>query len=172
MGVRTDDEDFSAFVASRWAALVRVGVYLGCSPAEAEDLVQTTLLRCYRSWSRVRRAERVDAYVHRTLVTTLAKARRRRWHGELPTAELPDRPAERGTAGSDRTGESAVRADLLRALRRLSPDHRAVLVLRFIGDLTEQQTADALHVPLGTVKSRVARALAALDHRDLAEELP
>jgi RNA polymerase sigma-70 factor (sigma-E family) len=165
MGVRpTDDEDFSAYVAARWAPLVRVGVYLGCTPTEAEDLVQSTLLRCYRSWSRVRRADRIDAYVHRALVTTLAKSRRRLWRGEVPTADLPDqRPVEVDTDA---------RADLLRALGRLSPDHRAVLVLRFVGDLTEQQTADALDVPLGTVKSRVARALAAIDKRDLTEEVP
>ena len=162
----TDDEDFSTYVAARWASLVRVGVYLGCTPAEAEDLVQTTLLRCYRSWSRVRRADRVDAYVHRALVTTLAKSRRRLWRGEVPTAEVPDRP--RGDGGA----ESDARADLHRALARLSPDHRAVLVLRFVGDLTEQQTADALNVPLGTVKSRVARALAAIDQRDLTEGVP
>jgi RNA polymerase sigma-70 factor (sigma-E family) len=161
----TDDEDFSTYVAARWASLVRVGTYLGCSPAEAEDLVQSTLLRCYRSWSRVRRADRVDAYVHRALVTTLAKSRRRRWHGEIPTSEPPDHST---AVGSD----SDARADLQRALGRLSPDHRAVLVLRFVGDLTEQQTADALDVPLGTVKSRVARALAAIDHRDLTEEVP
>ena len=50
MGVRpTDDEDFSAYVAARWASLVRVGVYLGCSQPEAEDLVQATLLR-HPSW--------------------------------------------------------------------------------------------------------------------------
>jgi RNA polymerase sigma-70 factor (sigma-E family) len=161
----TDDEDFSTYVAARWASLVRVGTYLGCSPAEAEDLVQSTLLRCYRSWSRVRRADRVDAYVHRALVTTLAKSRRRRWHGEIPTSEPPDRCTALGS-------DSDARADLQRALGRLSPDHRAVLVLRFVGDLTEQQTADALDVPLGTVKSRVARALAAIDHRDLTEEVP
>lgn len=162
----TDDEDFSAYVAARWASLVRVGVYLGCSPAEAEDLVQTTLLRCYRAWPRVRRADRIDAYVHRALVTTLAKSRRRLWRGEIPTAELPD------AAGADAVERSDARADLRRALSRLSPDHRAVLVLRFVGDLTEQQTADALKVPLGTVKSRVARALTAIDQRDLAEEVP
>lgn len=162
----TDDEDFSTYVAARWASLVRVGVYLGCSPTEAEDLVQTTLLRCYRAWPRVRQADRVDAYVHRALVTTLAKSRRRLWRGELPTAELPD------ASESDATVDSDARADLRRALGRLSPDHRAVLVLRFVGDLTEQQTADALKVPLGTVKSRVARALVAIDQRDLAEEVP
>lgn len=162
----SDDEDFSTFVAARWASLVRVAVYLGSSPAEAEDLVQTTLLRCYRAWPRVRRADRVDAYVHRALVNTLAKSRRRLWHGEIPTSGLLDE--QRG----DATATSDARADLHRALGRLSPDHRAVLVLRFVGDLTEQQTADALDVPLGTVKSRVARALAAIDHRDLTEEVP
>ena len=103
--------------------------------------------------------------MHRTLVNTLAKTRRRLWRGEIPTSELPDVPAQGGTSDSD------TRADLRRALGRLSPDHRAALVLRFVGDLTEQQTADALKVPVGTVKSRVARALAAIDQRDLAEEV-
>jgi RNA polymerase sigma-70 factor (sigma-E family) len=162
----TDDDDFTAYVAARWASMVRVATYLGCTTTEAEDLVQTTLVRCYRSWGRVRRADRVDAYVHRALVTTLAKSRRRLWRGEIPTSDLPD------TAGSDTTGLSDARADLGRALERLSPEHREVLVLRFVGDLTEQQTADALSVPLGTVKSRVSRALAAIDQRDLAEEVP
>ncbi len=162
----TNDDDFSTFVAARWAALVRVSVYLGCSPAEAEDLVQTTLLRCYRAWPRVRRADRIDAYVHRTLVNTLTKSRHRRWRGEIPTSELPDGPTP------DTTADSNARADLRRALERLSPDHQAVLVLRFVGDLTEQQTADALKVPIGTVKSRVARALAAIDRTALREETP
>lgn len=161
----SDDEDFSAFVAARWASLVRVGVFLGCSPAEAEDLVQTTLLRCYRAWPRVRRADRVDAYVHRALVTTLAKSRRRLWRGEISTSQLPEQVGPAATAVSD------ARADVLRALGRLSSEHREVLVLRFIGDLTERQTAETLGVPLGTVKSRVARALAAVDQRDLTEEV-
>lgn len=162
----SDDEEFASFVAARWASLVRVGVYLGCSTAEAEDLVQTTLLRCYRAWPRVRRADRIDAYVHRALVNALTTSRRRMWHGEIPTSELPEGTVRDATAPSD------ARADLTRALHRLSPDHRTVLVLRFIGDLTEQQTAAALDLPVGTVKSRVARALAAIDHRDLTEEVP
>jgi RNA polymerase sigma-70 factor (sigma-E family) len=159
-----DDQDFSAYVAARWPALVRAATYLGCSPAEAEDIVQASLIRCYRSWARVRRADRVDAYVHRVLVTTHAKSRRRRWHGEVATGWLPDRSRDAATATSD------ARADLRRILSGLSLDHRTVLVLRFITDLTEQQTADALGVPLGTVKSRVSRALAAIDTADLLEE--
>ena len=44
-------------------------------------------------------------------------------------------------------------------LRRLSPEHREVLVLRFVADLSEAQVAEVLDVPVGTVKSRVSRAL-------------
>jgi len=159
-----DDEDFSAYAAARWASLVRVASYLGAP--EPEDLVQSALLRCYRSWGRVRRADRVDAYVHRVLVNTHLKAGQRRWHGEVPTEVLPDQ------GRADDTDAVDARADLLRALRSLSVDHRAVLVLRFVADLTEQQTADALGVPLGTVKSRVNRALAAINPADLVEGTP
>jgi DNA-directed RNA polymerase specialized sigma24 family protein len=105
-----DDEDFSAYVAARWSALLRGATYLACSPTEAEDLVQATLIRCYRSWARVRRADRIDAYVHQVLVTTHATSRRRRWYGELPTDQLPER------AGGTRTATSDARADLRRVL--------------------------------------------------------
>lgn len=159
----TDDEDFSAYVAAHWSGLVRAARYLGCSPHEAEDVVQSALIRCYRSWSRVRRADRVDAYVHRVLVTTLAKSRRRRWHGEVPTERLPETTSRHGSV-DDAT------ADLHRALQGLSLDHRTVLVLRFVVDLTEEQTADVLGVPVGTVKSRVSRALAKIDRPQLREE--
>lgn len=159
-----EEEDFSAYVAARWSALPRAATYLACSPTEAADLVQATLIRCYRSWPRVRRADRIDAYGHKVLVTTHAKSRRRRWHGELPTDQLPER------AGDTRTATSDARADLRRVLGGLSLGHRMVLVLRFATDLTEQQTAEVLGVPLGTVKSRVSRALAAIDPADLLEE--
>ncbi len=156
-----DDEDFSAYVAARWSALVRVASYLGA--ADPEDVVQSALLRCYRSWGRIRRADRVDAYVHRVLVNVHVKGGQRLWHGEVPTEALPDR------GRADDTGSLDARADLFRVLGGLSADHRTVLVLRFVADLTEPQTAEALGVPLGTVKSRVARALAAIDHADLME---
>jgi RNA polymerase sigma-70 factor (sigma-E family) len=166
--VSTDsvDSDFAAYVAGRWDALVRSAVYLGCSREDAEDLVQTTLVRCYRHWERVRRARQVDAYVHRSLVNAHRKARSRRWTGEVPTEKLPD------SATTDGTSSAAARADLHSVLRSLSVDHRTVLVLRFVADLTEQQTADVLNIPVGTVKSRAARALAAIDRAALQEETP
>lgn len=146
--------DFTAYVADRRPRLVRTVVLLGCPAADAEDVVQTALLKCFRSWRRVAAADRPDAYVHRVLVTTLYDARQRRWNGELPTATLPDGPAE-DLAWAEGI---AVR----RALAALSVEHREVLVLRFWADLSERDTAAALGVAPGTVKSRTSRALAAL----------
>ncbi|MFL6061257.1 MAG: SigE family RNA polymerase sigma factor [Marmoricola sp.] len=146
--------DFEAFVVTRRPSLVRSAVLLGCRPDDAEDLVQVTLTRCVRHWRKVARADRPEAYVYRMLVNVMNDERSRRWHGELPTETLPEPdPVE-----TDLSIGLAVRA----ALTRLSPEHREVLVLRFYADLSERETARALGVPAGTVKSRTARALAAL----------
>ena len=147
--------DFTTYVAQRRTRLVRTAVLLGCPQPDAEDVVQAALLKCYRSWRRVARADRPDAYVHRVLVTTLADARARRWHGELPTEELPE-----ATDHGDEGWASGIA--VRRALAALSPEHREVLVLRFYADLSERDAAAALGVAPGTVKSRTSRALAAL----------
>lgn len=146
--------DFSEYVAARRPTLVRTAVLLGCPQPDAEDVVQTTLLRCFRSWRRVVRADQPEAYVYRVLVNVLQDTRARRWNGELPTEALPERPAD----DVDLATGLAVR----RALAAMSAEHRAVLVLRYYADLSERATADVLGVPPGTVKSRTARALAAL----------
>ncbi|TYL49712.1 SigE family RNA polymerase sigma factor [Nocardioides sp. BGMRC 2183] len=146
--------DFADFVAQRRAVLVRTVVLLGCPSGDAEDLVQTALLKCYRSWRRVSRADNPDGYVHRILLTTFYDARKRRWNGELPTEVLPEGP----TVRPDWETGIAVR----RALAQLRPVEREVLVLRYYADLSERDTAAALGVAPGTVKSRTARALAAL----------
>jgi RNA polymerase sigma-70 factor (sigma-E family) len=146
--------EFSEYVAARRPTLVRTAVLLGCPQPDAEDVVQTALLRCFRSWRRVVRADQPEAYVYRVLVNVLNDARSRRWNGELPTELLPEPPA----VDADLTTGLAVR----RALAAMSPEHRQVLVLRYYADLSERDTADVLRVPPGTVKSRTARALAAL----------
>ncbi len=146
--------EFSEYVAARRPTLVRTAVLLGCPQPDAEDVVQTALLRCFRSWRRVVRADQPDAYVYRVLVNVLHDARSRRWNGELPTEQLPEQAA----ADADLITGLAVR----RALAAMSPEHREVLVLRYYADLSERDTADVLRIPPGTVKSRTARALAAL----------
>jgi RNA polymerase sigma factor (sigma-70 family) len=77
--------------------------------------------------------------------------------GEVPSAVVPD------VVVSDAADRIAVRADVRAALDALSPAHREVLVLRYYADLSERQVGEALGVPVGTVKSRAARGLAALE---------
>jgi RNA polymerase sigma-70 factor (sigma-E family) len=164
-GLRMErDADFVAYAAGRWTSLVRSAVLLGCSHADAEDLAQTTLLKAWSSWGRVRRADDPDAYVYRILVNTLSTSRRRRWWGERPTERVPD------SAVADASADVELRDSVVRALGGLPRDQREVLVLRFVGDLSERATAEALAIPVGTVKSRVSRALAAIDLTELAQE--
>jgi RNA polymerase sigma-70 factor (sigma-E family) len=158
-----DDEDFTAYMGARWPVLVRSLVLLGCNRHEAEDVAQTAMARCYASWPRVRRASDIDAYVYRTLLNCWSKSRRRRWWAETPTEHLPE---------SHHEDDPVLRVALEHALSKLSAEHRAVLVLRFVADMTESQVADVLGVPIGTVKSRVSRALANVDLDDLREETP
>ena len=165
------DGDFSAYASARWGSLVRSAVFLGCSLDEAHDLVQTTLLRCYTAWRRVAKADNRDAYVYRMLVNCHRDSRRRRWWGEQPTAIPADGPSR-----GDPTNAVAVTDAVHRALADLSKVNREVVVLRYYAHLSEQETAEALGIAAGTVKSRLSRALtqlAANDHlADLAEGTP
>ncbi|MFN7150113.1 MAG: SigE family RNA polymerase sigma factor [Microthrixaceae bacterium] len=158
------NDEFSEYVAARWSRLVRAAVLLGCSPAEAEDVVQAALMRCLVHWRKVERADDRDAYVHRILVNTFTSSRRRRWTGEQATSHVPETPSPDHTVAIDTTDA------VLRSLSRLNRDQRTVVVLRYYGYLSEQQMADTLGVATGTVKSRLSRALKVLaDDSDLAE---
>lgn len=154
VGVR--EQELEEYAAARWPRLVRAAVLLGCTPHEAEDVVQSALVRCFVHWKRVRSADDRDAYVHRILVNTLADTHRRRSRSELPTVLVPDRPVP------DDTGAVDDRDALDRSLARLTPEQRGVVVLRYYLHLSEQQTARALGIPPGTAKSRLSRALATL----------
>lgn len=125
-----------------------------------EDLAQETFLRAFRALPGFDGAgtARLSTWIL-TIATRLAldELRRRRADSE----PLGDDPA-----GGDRPDEMAARRDLGRAitvaLGALAPDARAVLVLRELHDLEYAEIAEALQVDLGTVKSRLSRARAAL----------
>jgi RNA polymerase sigma-70 factor (sigma-E family) len=162
------NDEFGEYVAARWPRLVRAAVLLGCTPHEAEDVVQTALTRCLVKWSKVQHADDRDAYVHRILVNTFIDQRRRLWRREVPTGHLPEGEVpDATTATVDAVG-------LDRALAALGRDQRIAIVLRYYLDLTEAQMASVLGVAPGTVKSRVSRALTALgaDPNLTAQESP
>lgn len=151
---------FDDFVAARSTALWRSAYLLTGDRHKAEDLLQAALVKTWRRWDRIERHETAEAYVRRALVTTYTDWWRRRWRGEVPTDVLPERADT--TGGSDEATRMDARRDVLTALAGLPKGQRAVLVLRYFDDLTEQQTADALGVSVGTVKSQASRAIAAL----------
>ncbi len=159
----TRGEDFTAYAAGRWASLVRAAMLLGCSPADAEDLAQTALIKTWSHWRRVKNAAEPDAYVYRIMLNSLSTNKRRKWHAEHPTDQLPDR------VHADVTADIVLRHAVTMALRKLPVEQQQVLVLRYVADLTERATAEVLGIAVGTVKSRASRALAALDPADFTD---
>ena len=149
-----DPDDFEAYVTRAWPRLLRSAWLLTGDWHRAEDLVQTVLARAYGRWPRIRGGS-PDAYLRSMLATTYLSWWRRRWRGEVPVAQLPDGP-DHGTPDVE------LRHSVAQALSRLPRQQRAVLMLRFHGDLTEASTAEALGISVGTVKSYTARALASL----------
>ena len=145
---------FEEYVAVAWQRLLRSAWLLTGDWHRAEDLVQTVLARAYGRWPRLRDGS-PDAYLRTMLATTYLSWWRRRWRGEIPSASPPELPA-------DSRDDVELRHVVGQALSRLPRRQRAVLMLRYHGDLTEAATADALGLSVGTVKSYTARALATL----------
>jgi RNA polymerase sigma-70 factor (sigma-E family) len=159
--------DFGEFMAARWGPLFRTAYLLTGDRHEAEDLLQGALARTCVRWERIRDKRAADSYVRRAMVHDMSRRWGRRGR-ELATDVLPD-------AGHD--GGLGVRVDQLvlwEQIRRLPPRMRAVLVLRYVEDLTEAATAQELGISIGSVKSHTHHALrrlrAALPDLQLAEE--
>ncbi len=151
------DEAFREFVVNESSALLRTAWMLTGDRPLAEDLLQTALARTWPHWARISREGMPAAYVRTVMVRTYASWTGRRWCGEYPSQELPDRAAEEGAyVAADE------RDRLARALATLPRRQRAVVVLRYYLDLSEQQAADALGCSVGTVKTQAARGLARL----------
>lgn len=145
-------EEFDAFAVSEAPRLYRAAYLMVGDHYLAEDLVQDVLARVYVAWPKILSTPR--GYSYRALANAVANERR--WGSRHPTAPLvADLPAV-----GDAADGAVAHADVLSALHVLPPRQRVVVVLRYYVDLTEAETADALHISVGTVKSQHARALA------------
>ena len=155
--MRARDEDaFRDFVVGRSPSLLRTAYLLTGDWGHAEDLLQTSLAKVYRAWSRLRDHDNLDAYVRRVMVNTQTTWWRRAWKAEQPTGSLPDWP------GPDATHATDDRDRLRRALLTLPARQRAAVVLRHYEDMSEAETAKLLGCSVGTVKSQCSRGLAKL----------
>lgn len=149
---------FEDFVAGRGQALHRFGYALTGDWALAEDLLQTALAKAYPRWSRVQR-DNPEAYVRKIMINTWSSWWRRKWRGEVPAAQLPERVAPDGLSAFAAVDS---RQALRGALAQLPQRQRAVVVLRYHQDMSESQVAELLGITVGTVKSQAAKALTAL----------
>ena len=154
-GADVDRVRFDDFVRARRGALLRTAYLLTGQHADAEDLVQAALIKAVPHWRKI--SDNPEPYVRRILAReSVSRWRRRRWR-EIASDDLPE------TAHHD--PDTAAKEDLRRALASLAPRQRAVIVLRYFEDLSEAETADALDVAVGTVKSQTRDALRVLRKR-------
>lgn len=153
MGQQFDD-GFEDFVRQWSPALLRVAFLLTSDQGQAEDLLQTALVKTARHWGRLKDREAAYPYVRTVLVNTHTSWRRRRRVHEVLLDQFPDHAAPEPAV--------ADAATVLQALDELSPRMRAVVVLRFYEGLPESETAAALGCSVGSVKSQASRGLARL----------
>jgi RNA polymerase sigma-70 factor (sigma-E family) len=157
-GVHVPTKDFDMYVRERLPALRR-SAYLLCGNCDrGDDLLQRVLVDLYVYWSRARKAENLDAYVHTILVRRFADERRSGWARWVRLRD-PDKSPDLPAPSNDNPD---ARMDIVAALATLPPRQRAVIVLRFLQDMSVEQTAEAMGCSCGTVKSHTSRALGAL----------
>jgi len=157
--MRTHDEEaYREFAAVQLQRLQRPAYLLCGDWHRAEDLVQTTLIKMYGAWPRLGNEVDRHAYARRVLVNVYISSRRKRWwRHEVTTGRALESP------GAGRPDDSfAERERQLVLLMALPPRQRAVVVLRFWEDFSVEQTAQALGIATGTVKSQTAEALKTL----------
>jgi RNA polymerase sigma-70 factor (ECF subfamily) len=155
---RGDEEAFMSLAAAVGDRLHAVSHRILRDTDLAEDATQQALLAIWRDLPQLRDPARFDAWSYRLLVRACyAESRRnRQWAPNLrilPTDEM---------AGPDALSSVVDRDQLERGFRRLSIDHRAVVVLHHYLDMPLESVAEALGVPVGTVRSRLLHAMRGL----------
>jgi RNA polymerase sigma-70 factor (sigma-E family) len=162
------EEQFRLFAVENTAALHRIAYLLCGDDHRAHDLTQIALERTYRHWSRIKDGNPF-AYARRVLATARIDGWRRTRREVLQSPEdvVVAQEASRSPA-LDSGSQVAERERLVRALRRLGPGQRRVVVLRHLLDRSEADVAEELGVSIGNVKSQGARGLARL--RELLSE--
>ena len=146
--------DLEALFRTHWPRAYRAAFLVTHDAAAAEDIAQESFLAALRALDTFDRRRPFGPWLHRIVVNrAIDWTRARRLRAEVELSEsLPAEP-ERARAPRD---------DMLAALARLPPEHRAVVVMRYLLEYTPGEIAEALGLPRGTVNSRLRRGLDAL----------
>jgi RNA polymerase sigma-70 factor (ECF subfamily) len=160
---RAGDRDaFDILLTGAIDRLYRVARLILRDNERAEDAVQEALVRCWRDLPALREPDRFDAWLNRLLMRAINDEFRATSRARTVVTVLRLEPSTH-----DSSEEIAVREQLDRGFRRLSVEHRAVIVLRLYLGLSLEETAATLGIPAGTAKSRLHYATAAM--RDALE---
>ena len=150
---RGSASDLEALFRTHWPRSFRAAYLVTHDAGAAEDIAQESFLAAIRALDRFDRRRPFGPWLHRIVVNrAIDWTRARALRGEVELVDSTAAPAAREADGGE----------MLSALARLSPEHRAVVVMRYLLDLTPGEIADALGLPRGTVNSRLRRGLDAL----------
>ena len=146
--------EFNDLVEDHGSALYRMAYRMVGDPHEAEDMVQETFRSAWKSRRLFEHGRGDRAWLASILRRRIAD----RWRKKAPPSTLPtDEPLELRVEGEDPLAEDYT-DEMQHALNRLPVELRETLLLVVVGELTHQEAADTLGIPLGTVLSRVSRA--------------
>lgn len=152
--MRGDHEAFTALAAGSIDRLYATAVLILRDRGAAEDAVQDAMVRAWTGLSNLREADRFGPWLHRLLTHACYDAARARGRRRVEIELMP----EHAPSINDASVAIADRDALDRAFRRLSIDHRAVIVMRHFLGLTVPEVAAATSIPVGTAKSRLHHA--------------
>ncbi|MEP7020908.1 MAG: SigE family RNA polymerase sigma factor [Pseudonocardiales bacterium] len=148
-------QEFADFVRVHWSSLMSIGVAVSGSRQEAEDLVQTALTSTYARWQTIRPGEAL-AYLRRSILNAHITSWRRHRGAELTVGE----PVRQSTHDTMATVDD--RLSLMPSVQALPRRQRAVVVLRYLCDLSDDEIASTLGTTTSTVRSQAVRGLATL----------
>ena len=163
-----DQEAFEALILANHARLLRIAHGVLRDRHAAEDATQQAFIDIWQDIRRLRDPGKFEGWSYRLLLRVCYSEAKRmpRW---IPDTAIP--PSAMPRVG-DVFGVVVDRDQLNRGFQQLSPDHRAVIVLRYLMDLPVEQVAEALDIPRKTVYSRLGRAMDALRSALEAEARP
>lgn len=152
-----DRDAFATLAAGSIDRLFNIAQLMLRDRDQADDAVQETLVCAWRDLKGLRDLDGFDAWLHRVLIRSVYREANRERRRSWRTVQVPDIPSYPDTARGVEDRDA-----LDRGFRRLRPEHRAVLVLRHYLGFSDDEAAEALSVPAGTIKSRLSRATSAL----------
>src|SRR5262249_2647141 len=151
-------EAFELLVLRHQARMLRVAIRFLGDESAAADAVQNSCVELFGALTRYNACGKFRSYLYRILLNQ-CRAVRRRARTESRALTLISMFQTRTSA---ETLDRELQRDVERGLSRLTAKHRSVLVLRYAADLSHQEIADTLEIPIGTVKSRVTEGMARL----------